>query len=68
MATIKKIPTSEKLKVTCRTGKKKEYVITKKIDSNIFFLYEKVSEGYEKMSPRGASDPTVFDEIIWGSK
>lgn len=67
MATIKKIPSTEKLKVTCRTGKK-EYVVTKKVDSNTFYLYEKTPGGYEKLSPRGASDPTVFDEIIWGNK
>lgn len=67
MAIIKKLPSSEILKLTCNaeTG---VYLVTQRSDNRNFYLYKKVADGYEKLSPKGAATPTVFDEIIWQSK
>lgn len=67
MATIKKIPSSETLKLTCNaeTG---VYYVTQRTDNKNFYLYKESLDGYERLSPKGADTPTVFDEIIWQTK
>lgn len=67
MAIIKKLPSSEILKLTCNaeTG---VYFVTQRSDNRNFYLYKKVPDGYEKLSPKGSTTPTVFDEIIWQPK
>jgi hypothetical protein len=44
------------------------YLVTQRSDNRNFYLYKKVADGYEKLSPKGAATPTVFDEIIWQPK
>ena len=64
-AVIKKLPFSENREVTNKAPSG-TYIVTSK--NGEFFLYKQTNDGFEKLSAKGVSNPTVFDATIWGKK
>lgn len=63
MATIKKIPNTEKLKVTAKNKAGETYLITQSLTNNLFYLYKKEAGGLTKLD-KGRQNPLEFNDII----
>ena len=66
--TVKKIANDEILQVTSTNGAGEVFLTTRSSITGNFFLYRKEGNKLEKYRSRNVSDPTEFDEIIWGNR
>lgn len=60
---IKKVPSSEKLKVTAKNKAGETYLITQSVTNSLFYLYKKESGGLTKLD-KGRQNPLEFNDII----
>lgn len=60
---IKKVPSSEKLKVTAKNKAGETYLITQSLTNNLFYLYKKESGSLTKLD-KGRQNPLDFNPII----
>jgi cold shock CspA family protein len=62
---IKKIPTGEKLQVTCNSPKGVFYITRKNDSTKLFFLYKEEKDKTLERLDKGRKNPMEFDKLIW---